>query len=368
MPKKNLMELCLSPDLGGLELFMVRCAQGFKENFNVISVINENSKLEQYYRDGDDEFYCIKKSNNILMFRAAKKLARLIDEKKIDILHLHWTKDIPLCVLAKKLARRDVKLAQTRNMTMTKFKDDFYHRKLYANIDLMLPVTYQVKEQLEKFIPQAIRPVIEVVYMGTPEIDLLNDGAALELRLELGMQDKFAIGMVGRIEETKAQYLLIEAIDTLNARGVDAEAFFVGHEMEEGYIQTLMTKASQMGIEDKIHFLGFMKEPSHFYQICDTIVLATQKETFGLVLIEAMRAGTAIVGSDSGGVLEIIEDEKSGLLFKSLDAEDLSIKLGSLIIDPMKKSTLERFALERVEERFDAKKQFKKLEQVLERL
>jgi hypothetical protein len=58
--KQTILELCMSPDLGGLELYMVRAAKALSDDFNVISVINENSKLEQYY-DESDKFVKIKK-------------------------------------------------------------------------------------------------------------------------------------------------------------------------------------------------------------------------------------------------------------------------------------------------------------------
>jgi len=61
MFKKNLIELCLSPDLGGLELYMVRSAKALVDDFNVISVIGEQTKLKQYYEDDTYKFEQIKR-------------------------------------------------------------------------------------------------------------------------------------------------------------------------------------------------------------------------------------------------------------------------------------------------------------------
>ncbi len=245
--KKNLLELCLSPDLGGLELYMMRCAKALDEDFNVISVISPKGKLEQYFSDTAHRYKLLSKRSNIMMFRAARHLAQIIDADGIDIVHLHWTKDIPIAVLAKKLSKRKPKLVQTRNMTMTRFKDDLYHRFLYKNIDLLLPVTKQVAAQLKRFIPEPVRPKIEVLYMGTDEVELLSRAALQQLREELGMEKGFAVGMVGRIEETKGQHLLIDAVALLRQKEVNVEAFFVGHEMEKGYIDTLKKKSRRFG-------------------------------------------------------------------------------------------------------------------------
>ena len=364
--KKTLIELCMSPDLGGLELYMVRAAQALRDEFDVISVINSDTKLKSYYTQ-EDQVVQIEKNSNFLMYGAAKKLAQLFDEKDVDVVHLHWTKDIAFVVLAKLLSKRKPKLVQTRNMTMTRFKDDFYHRFLYKNIDMMLPVTHQVKEQLEKFIPHDIRPKIEVLYMGSDKTEMLNEQELQAFKKEIGLQeDNFNIGMVGRINEAKGQHLLIEAVAKLDDEKV--HAYFVGHEMKEGYIQSLEAKAKELGVGDRVHFLGFMKNPHHFFQACDAIVLASRRETFGLVLIEAMQVKTAVIGSNSGGVVEIIDDKKTGLLFDVGSSDDLAKKIELLKDDSSLLQKIENEGKKKCDRLFSNSLQFAKLGEILKDL
>lgn len=363
--KLNLLELCLSPDLGGLELYMVRAAKALDESMNVISVINPLGKLEQYYQGTPYRYVSLKKKSNLVMFAAARKLARIIDENQIDIVHLHWTKDIPIAVTAKVFSKRKPKLVQTRNMTMTRFKNDFYHRFLYRNIDLMLPVTHQVEGQINTFIPESVRPKVEVLYMGSDHPELLDAKEVESLRSELGMEEKFAVGMVGRINEAKGQNLLIQAVARINDPAV--HAYFVGHEMHKGYTDQLRAMAENLGISERIHFLGFMKNPHHFYQACDAVVLASKRETFGLVLIEAMQVGTAVIGSNSGGVVEIIDDNETGLLFEALNSESLAEKI-ALLKDDLLKHKLAEAGKVKAEKVFSNEKQFKKLRDVLSEL
>ena len=363
MNKKTVIELCMSPDLGGLELYMMRAAKALKDDFNLISVINANSKLDTYY-DSDDRYKKIEKKSNFFMFGAAKKLAKIIDENSVDLIHLHWTKDIPFVVLAKVLSKKKPKIVQTRNMTMTRFKDDFYHKFLYKNIDLMLPVTYQVKEQLEKFIPQDIRPQIEVLYMGSDKPELLETKAVESLKKELNFQENsFNIGMVGRINEAKGQHLLIKALSKIDNETL--HAYFVGHEMKEGYINELIELAKDLGVEKRVHFLGFMKNPHHFYQVCDTIVLASKRETFGLVLIEAMQVGTAVIGSNSGGVVEIIDDGESGLLFDVNSFDSLASKITRVFKNSSLLETIAKTGQYKCQEQFSNENQFKLLVEIL---
>ena len=366
MHKKNLLELCLSPDLGGLELYMVRAAKALHESLSVISVINAKGKLEQYYKDTDYPYEMLEKKSNLFMFAAAKKLAKIIDKNQINIVHLHWTKDIPIAVLAKKLSTCKPKLVQTRNMTMTRFKDDFYHRFLYKNIDLMLPVTYQVKEQLEMFIPEDIRPQIEVLYMGSDKPELLSHDEIMQKRHELEMDEQFVVGMVGRINEAKGQHLLIQALAQLDNQNI--HAYFVGHEMKKGYTDTLIQMAKELGVSERVHFLGFMKNPHHFYQMCDAVVLASKRETFGLVLIEAMQVGTAVIGSNSGGVVEIIDDHESGILFKQGDTHSLSKAIDTLYRDTDLREKIAKRGMHKAETKFSNEAQFKALLKILEAL
>lgn len=363
--KRNLLELCLSPDLGGLELYMVRAAKALDEDFNVISVINPAGKIEPYYKETSYRYELIEKKSTLLMFGAAKRLASLIDREAIDVVHLHWTKDIPVAVLAKKLSKRKPKLVQTRNMTMTKFKNDPYHRLLYKSIDLMLPVTHQVANQLEKFIPASVRPRIEVLYMGSDEPVHLDTEAIDALKERYGMRGSFNVGMIGRIEEGKGQYLLIDAVGKLRERGIDVEAYFVGHAMREGYIDELKARAMAADVEDAVHFLGFMKNPHYFYQLCDAVVLATTCETFGLVLIEAMQVGTAVIGTNRCGPLEIIDEDVTGLLFENEKSDSLADAIGRLYADEGLRKRIAEAGRAKAEGMFSNKAQFKALGKLL---
>lgn len=363
--KKSIIELCMSPNLGGLELYMVRAAKALREEFNVISIINENSKLKSYY-DENDICMKINRSSNLFMFGSAFKLSKIIDEYSVELIHIHWTKDIPFVILAKMLSNEKPKIIQTRHMTMTRFKDDFYHRYLYKNIDLILAVTYQVKDQLQKFIPEDIRPKTEVLYLGSESIEMLTNDEIIKFKNEIGFEkNNFNIGMVGRINEAKGQHLLIKAIAVLNTQ--DVHAYFVGHEMKEGYIDELKNLARELGVEDRIHFLGFLKNPNHFFQAVDVTVIASKCETFGLVVIESMQVQTAVVGSNSGGIVEIIDNRKTGLLFDVGDSESLAFKIDEFMKNPSLLQELATAGKIKCEEHFSSKIQFIKLSKIIAR-
>ena len=250
---------------------------------------------------------------------------------------------------------------------MTRFKDDFYHRFLYKHMDMILPVTFQVAEQIKKFIPEAIRPKIEVLYMGSDDPEILSGDEIRDYKKEIGVkEDEFLIGMIGRIEEAKGQYLLIEAAQKLKRDGVRIKVCFVGHAMQESYQRELEKRVSDKGLDEEISILGFTKNPHKFMQASDSVVLATPCETFGLVLIEAMQVGTAVVATDQCGPLEIIEYKKTGLLFKQDSSEDLAAQLDTLIRNREYCLSLSQAGRRKAQESFSNKRQFEKLRVALE--
>lgn len=359
--RKNLLELCLSPDLGGLELYMVRSAKALTDDFRVLSVINTDTKLEQYYEDSQYEYMKIPRKRSF-SFSTARKLSKIIDENDIDVVHMHWTKDLPIAVMAKVISKKKPKLVQTRNMTMTRFKDDFYHRFLYKHMDMILPVTFQVADQINRFIPESIRPKVEVLYMGSDKPEILSDDALNIYKKEIGIaEDEFVIGMVGRIEETKGQYLLIEAVEKLKNEGMKVKSIIVGHAMEDIYLEKLKHMVFDKGLDEEITFYGFTKNPHQFMQACDVIVLATECETFGLVVIEAMQLCTPVIATNECGPLEIIEDGKSGLLFEKNNSKDLAMKISLLYNDREKCLSMGIEAQKKVQKSFSNASQFEKL-------
>lgn len=328
-----------------------------------ISVINEKGKLKSYYEGTSYRYATLKRRNLLFLWLNVRTLARIIDDEAIDVLHLHWTKDLPLAIMGKLLSKRRPKVVQSRHMTMTRFKDDFYHRFLYKNLDSILAVTHQVKMQIEKFIPSDIRPVTEVLYIGAEQPTLISQEERSDRRRQLGLNDSFTVGIVGRIEEPKGQHIVLEAVKSMHQNGIDVKGLIVGHAMDEAYFKKLQNDYADVAV-----FTGFTREAQTLMQLCDVMVLATKKETFGLVLIEAMMCGVCVVASDSGGPLEIIDDGINGLLFKTFDSSDLAEKLTMLCRDNVFKETFAEAGRAKALEVFESEKQFAELQRVLENL
>jgi len=366
MKNKKILEICLSPDLGGLELYMGSCSNNLSKKFDLSCIVSTNSKLKNYILE-DIDIYEIKRKSSF-SFSTSLKIAKIIDKKGIDIVHIHWTKDIPIVVFAKVFSKRKPKIVQTRHMTMTRFKDDFYHKFLYKNIDTILCVTKALEEQIEMFIPQKVRPKTKTLYLGAKNVEIMNNEEIQRFKDRLNVENSFIISLIGRINEFKGQYLLIDAIKELKRKNLNIKAFIVGHAMSQEYFEKLKQKVADEKLNDLISFVGFSKEVDKFMQISDVVLMTSKNETFGLVTIEAMKSQTAVIASNSGGSLEIIDNEKTGLLFKKGDSHDLALKIEKLYDNPDFKTYLAKNGKTKADKQFDEQKQFEKLYEILEGL
>ena len=124
--------------------------------------------------------------------------------------------------------------------------------------------------------------------------------------------------------------------------------------------------ADRLGVIDNIVFNDFVPDPQRLMQICDCICLTTYEETFGLVLPEAMRAGVAVIGSNAGGVPEIIDHQQTGLLFDSKDDESLYQQLLYYCQDPVRRDEIAQRGKQKADDMFDESRHFKQLESILQ--
>lgn len=331
----NIIELCTSKGWGGLEIYALQVSKWFRQNqHDCYAVIAPDSLIAKRLAGSDIETTLIKPWFRLLPWLAALRLARLIDQRQVDILHVHWTRDLILAALAKRLARHPVKLVFIRHMALTRHKRDFYHRFIYHSIDRFLVITKKLYAEAKQFLPVS-EDKLQLLYHGVADFDAVDQTHCDGFFAENQLQDaRFRILLPGRIEHYKGQHTLVEAVIKLHKEGIDADLVILGHIMDEGYFKGLQQQIVAAGLEQKIHYLGFVEQPTLIYGCFDLVVLTTYAETFGLVLVEAMKSGVAVIGTDAGGVPEIIEHEKTGMLYEPGNTSELADCVKKMIKEP----------------------------------
>jgi len=363
----NILGLCLSRGKGGLESYAFKAISALnKAGHECHFAVSPNGAFREFERTIPSiEIQLLFPHLPVL---AARKLADYIDTHQIDIIHMHWNKDLTLAAMSKWFSRRKPKLVYTRHMEITRSKKDFYHRVLYSQVDCLLANAQFVLEQAIRFLPMAMEK-IKLLYLGVGTTPVVTPEQCKSLLLQSGEnEDAYVIGMIGRIEHGKGQHVLIEAMDILQQQNLRPLVAMVGPIMDKTYYNRLIQQISEKNLTRCVKYLGVSSEPQKLMSCCDVVVLTTYCETFGLVLVEAMRVGTAVIGSNAGGVPEIIEHEKTGMLYEPGNASELADCLAELCRNKVKRENLARAGKEFADLMFDENRHFAHLAEILENL
>jgi glycosyltransferase involved in cell wall biosynthesis len=356
--------LCLSDGHGGLELYALNCLKHYAEQkIDHVSMVAQNTFLHQQLASNEKIYLFTKSRCQPLPYKNAKKLAYCLEQEKPDILHIHWGKDLALAALAKKISRHKPILIYSRHMAIKHDKHDFYHRWLYKEVNCLLTITKLLKkEALEKLPLKSTN--VALIYLGVaaPPAAIID---RVTFFTEHGLNPTiFTLILLGRIELAKGQELAIRAVALLKQQGIIVQLVIAGHAMQPEYLQTLQQNVNYAKLETQISFIDFVTEPLTLLPIFDALALTTENETFGLALVEAMRCGVAVIGSNAGGVPEIIDDNMTGLLFMPNDAADLAAKISDYQQHPEKRKRLALAGQEKANQQFDKELHFAKLVQL----
>jgi len=124
------------------------------------------------------------------------------------------------------------------------------------------------------------------------------------------------VGIIGRLQAWKGMHVFIDAIARLYPDYPDLKAVIVGgkHDLEPEYPDQLLQQISNHGLDDTIMLAGFQPNPATWLSAFDVFVHASDREPFGLVVIEAMAMERPVVASDTAGPTEVITHGANGLL------------------------------------------------------
>lgn len=200
----------------------------------------------------------------------------------------------------------------------------------------IITLSQDAKEAQAKIWPH--RPT-KLVYPGVA-LDRFDPAilpSAKEARRKLGLPENGAlIGIVGRLQRWKGMHVLVEAMLQVLEKYPDAHCVIVGgqHDLEADYEDFLKTQIASLGLSDRVLMVGLQRNIPEWVQAMDIFVHASDKEPFGIVIIEAMALGKPTIATNVGGPTEIITDGVNGLLTPYGDANALAIAILRYLDNP----------------------------------
>ncbi len=161
-------------------------------------------------------------------------------------------------------------------------------------------------------------------------------------RKELGIPaDSLVIGYVGWLIPIKGVTYLVSAMAKVAEKYPKSLLVLVGKGDDKGEEEVHLRKqVENLGLADKVHFLGWRSDVDEIMGCFDIFVLPSLNEGMGRVLVEAMAAGLPIVASRVGGIPDLVKDGKNGLLVPPADAPALAKAISDLLKDKEKRNRM----------------------------
>ncbi|MGB3765351.1 MAG: glycosyltransferase family 4 protein [Phormidesmis sp.] len=167
--------------------------------------------------------------------------------------------------------------------------------------------------------------IAQVVYNGfNPDDYGGSDQSRSQIRANLGLSDQFVVGHFSRLSPWKGQHVLLDALAHCPPQVC---AILVGDALfgEKDYAAQLRRQAEELGLGERVKFLGFRPDIPELMSACDLIAhTSTAAEPFGRVIVEGMLSDRPVVAAAAGGALEIIEPERTGWLAPPGDSDKLA--------------------------------------------
>jgi len=276
-------------------------------------------------------------------------LARQIDRLEIDLVHAQLYRANVLSALAVRLSRRRPALivAQHSLSSASPGPASLAARLTRPLADRIVAVSGAVRDRLAA---RGTRSDRLVLIPNGVDTERFRPREGSEIRRELGFgSEVLLVGAAGRLSPVKGLDFLLRALAQVHQAGVAVGAVIAGEGPEHGRLEAL---AAELGLSEHVRFLGFRRDLEAIYPALDVFVLSSIREASPMALLEAMACGTAVVASRVGGIPEILEDGRSGLLFERTSPAALAEVLERIAAEPELREELGRGARQHVEANF----------------
>jgi glycosyltransferase involved in cell wall biosynthesis len=349
----TVVHVVLSLDVGGLERNVVnQVRQGRRLNQQIIVVCLERpGLLARQVESLGGRVIAMRKPPG-LRWRLFGKLKALLHELRPDVVHTHQFASLLYGGRAARLARVPLVVhTQHGNEDFTRRRRSRwlgrvagrYCRRFYC-------LTQDMARAVEASRIVAARK-LRVICNGIDSDPFTRRHDTAALRLTLGIPDDApVIGAVGRLAEVKRFDVLIRGFAKMRDLHPNAHLVIVG----DGPLKSeLSALATSLGIGPSVHFAGCQLETAPYFQLMDAFALTSRTEGLPQAAIEASFTGVPVVASRVGGLPELVDEGRTGLLFEAGNTAELAAALHRLLSEKALARQLAHAAFQKVQSRFE---------------
>ncbi|KDP13416.1 N-acetyl-alpha-D-glucosaminyl L-malate synthase BshA [Staphylococcus chromogenes] len=284
------------------------------------------------------------------------KIANVINEYDLDVLHMHYAIPHAICgILARQMSGKNIKIMTTlhgTDITVLGYDHALQNAIKFGieKSDIVTSVSQSLKEETYEII-QPEKEIIPI-YNFVKEKDF-PQGRQPKLRTSYGIaEDEKVVIHVSNFRKVKRIDTVIDTFHLIRQK-MKAKLLLIGDGPE---LLDMRQRVKSLQLSEDVLFLGKQDCMSNFYQISDLLLLMSEKESFGLTLLEAMHTGVLPIGTRAGGIQEVIKHEETGFLVDIGDAETAAQYAVSILQNPTKYQQMQTKMLLDIQERFNSKK------------
>ncbi|AME08367.1 N-acetyl-alpha-D-glucosaminyl L-malate synthase BshA [Bacillus siamensis] len=298
----------------------------------------------------------------------ASKIAEVAARENLDIIHAHYALPHAVCAyLAKQMLKRDIGIVTTlhgTDITVLGYDPSLKDLIRFA-IEASDRVT-AVSTALAGETYDLIKPdkKIETIYNFIDERVYLKKNTESIKEKHGILPDEKVVIHVSNFRKVKRVKDVIRVFRNIAAK-TKAKLLLVGDGPEKCVAWQLVEK---YGLQDQVLLLGNQDRVEELYSISDLKLLLSEKESFGLVLLEAMACGVPCIGTNIGGIPEVIKDQVSGFLVEVGDIQAASEKALAVLEDKQLSKRLTDHALKMVETAFSSQRIVSQYERIYDEL
>jgi glycosyltransferase involved in cell wall biosynthesis len=226
----------------------------------------------------------------------------------------------------------------------------------------VIAISQAVRRHLERDL-RVKQEDIELIYNGLDLNDYqgYNQNQLAEYKKQIGLKNGPIIGNIARLSSIKGQDYLIRAMREVTVRFPSAQLLFVG----DGKIRKdLINLSNNLGLGRNIFFIPSVRNTSSVLAVMDIFVMSSIQEGLGFSIIEAQASGVPVIATSVGGIPELIEDNKTGILIPPGDSTAIAKAIISLLENKQLAEKLAQNAKVNIRDKFSLDKMVDKTEQL----
>jgi len=340
----NILQILPELNVGGVETGTVDLAKYLVEHGHKSVVVSAGGGLVMDLEKHGTKHYVlpVHKKNLFTMISSIRKLIHIIQKEDIDIVHARSRVPAWIGFFACRWSRA-VYITTCHG---------YYSRHFFSQPMGWGKLVIAISEVIGQHMVQDFGVPSHHVRIIARSVDTTKFNVP---RATKRPHDPFVITMIGRITPLKGHPFFLRAMAQVVRNLPNVKVQIVGDapSKRQGYKEELMVLTKRLGITSHVEFMGNRRDIPQLLAKSDCLVLSTvTQEAFGRVILEAQAAGVAVVATKVGGVAEIIDHEKTGLLVPPKDVDAMAREVLRVLKNPDLAAAFVIAAQKKIEKRY----------------